>query len=421
MKKKIIRYNGDPYLINGVQAQLSRALETKPDTFAEYEECVKPIFAKASELYYNTLAVSVPWKCLEKTEDVYDDEMLYYVCKYARDYGLTLHILWFGSNVCGDKGFVPAYISDNTEKYSRLKSDSSLLDYSDKDLIYREKKAYSELLKALYKYDTSKTVAVIQVDNEINFPKNNISFVNGQYDAIKNLVNELAALSKTGAYRCVTRVNFSYDNQFFGSGKLNTVFADFVNGTFVDAVGISSYKSGVDSKEIEGLRSSGNIAHIAESSGGIPDATAKMLYAVAKGDGLLQYELTFVPGYSGDGSLCVLKQDGSYRDGSEGGNITAELIGVNRFLGKLGSKIVTCTSDSKEVFNSSMSMSCTETASVGSYSITYSSISGGVGFAAVIDGKLCLYATRSCTFKVNGTDYIFIAENAADGVYLEIV
>lgn len=179
--EEVIIHNGEPYLTNGVQAQMSRVLEKNPETAAEYAEYAEPIFATAKELEYNTLVLSVPWKCFEKAENVYDYDIIRYICGYADEYDIDIQLLWFGSDVCGDKSFAPSYILNDTEKYSRLASDGSLLDYSDKNLIYCEKKAYSEFLKALFRYDTGKKVVAIQIENELNTSKNGSAWVGGQF------------------------------------------------------------------------------------------------------------------------------------------------------------------------------------------------------------------------------------------------
>lgn len=89
-------------------------------------------------------------------------------------YDFDIQILWCGSNNCGwYQDNVPAYIVNGKEYTKRSYTDPNgtartNLDYSDADLIAREKNAITKLMEYLAVVDVNKHTVSIQVENELN-------------------------------------------------------------------------------------------------------------------------------------------------------------------------------------------------------------------------------------------------------------
>ena len=433
--KNYIVHNGKPYINNGVQAQINRRLlSSQPDNPVEFNTSIKPIFEKAAELNYNTLVYMLPWRIFETDYDIYNYDIIKMLFDCANQYDLDIQLIWGGTDVCGGHSvWVPNYIKNNNSVYP-LYETSQKLDYSDKDLIYREKKAFSELLKALYIHDTERRTVAIQIENEPNAGLNGVpSFdtaygVNetwvGQEVAVKSLINQLAVLCDTGAYRCVTRVNYVAYNCYF-NGMDNDDPVEFLNNSAIDIVGFSAYGSLIfDEKIFDTITDEDNVPHLAESNGGTMLAPAKMLYSTTKGGGFLQYELDYVSGYSSE--YCVLNSDGSYRDGSEGGNITTELISVNKMLAALAEKMAVLPYENMAVLNLEQSLECTENVSVCGLEISYSHILsapfGGVaGVICDTNGAYYLYQSRDdAQFTLSGKNITGLSVGTfEDGIWVE--
>lgn len=417
-EKYYIIHNGQPYLTSGVQAQLNRyILSVQPDTQTEFDTYLRPMFAAAAELEYDTLVYMMPWRGFELKKDQYNFELIRMLYACADEYDLNIQLVWGGSDVCGGYWtWVPDYIRSDTSTYS-LYGDTEAINYADPDLIWREKKAFSALLEALYRYDTACRTVCIQLENEPNAGIDGVpdstsaaeveekTWV-GQAEAVKSLINELAILAHTGAYHCVTRVNYVAYNCYF-NGIHNSDPIDLLYSTAVDMVGFSNYGNlNYDIRALQNLRVSGNVPHVAESSGSSPQAAAKMIYAATNGGGLLQYELFYITGYSGNS--CVLKPDGSYRDGSDGDNITTELISINKMLASLGSCMATLPYENMTAFNLAQSPECNEQAVIVGAEINYTCVSseslGGVGMAICADdGVYYLYHSRGeAVYRISG-------------------
>lgn len=415
--KNYIVHNGKPYINNGVQAQINRRLlSNQPDNPVEFNTSIKPIFEKAAELNYNTLVYMLPWRFFEAEYDIYNYDIIKMLFDCANQYDLDIQLIWGGTDVCGGHSvWVPNYIKNNSSVYPFFGT-SQKLDYSDKDLIYREKKAFSELLKALYINDTERRTVAIQIENEPNAGLDGVPSFDtddsvketwvGQEKAVKSLINQLAVLCDTGAYRCVTRVNYVAYNCYF-NGMDNDDPVEFLNNSAIDIVGFSAYGSlNFDEEIFNTITNENNVPHLAESNGGTMLAPAKMLYATTKGGGFLQYELEYVNGYSGE--YCVLNSDGSYRDGSEGGNITTELISVNKMLAALAEKMAVLPYENMAVLNLEQSLECTENVSVCGLEISYSHTTddpyGGAGMILCdTDSTYYLYHSRGdAVFDMSG-------------------
>ncbi len=162
-------------------------------------------------------------------------------------------------------------------------------------------------------------------------------------------------------------------------------------------------------------RTDNNIPHIAESSSGIYSAPAKMICAATDACGVLQYELFYTNGYSTETS-CVLNRDGTYRDGSEGGDVTTELIGINRMFASIGDIMAVSAYENMTSFNLNQEREIQQSANLGGYEIGFtvndSGPYGGVGLAVNDENEhIYLYSSKAASFTVTN------AESAGVGYY----
>lgn len=80
--------DGKPYLILGAELQNSSM------TSAEY---MKPVWQKLVDAHINTVLGCVTWDMVEPIEGQFDFSVLDQIVLDARQHGLRLIILWFGS------------------------------------------------------------------------------------------------------------------------------------------------------------------------------------------------------------------------------------------------------------------------------------------------------------------------------------
>lgn len=237
----------------------------------------------------------------------------------------------------------------------------------------------------------------------------------GQEVAVKGIINELAILAHTGPYRVLTRVNYVAYTCYF-NGVYDNDPKELLEKTAVDMVGFSLYSTiNTDIKVLTAGRTDNNIPHIAESSSGIYSAPAKMIYAATDACGVLQYELFYTNGYSTETS-CVFNRDGTYRDGSEGGNVTTELIGINRMFASIGDIMAVSAYENMTSFNLNQEREIQQSANLGGYEIGFtvndSGPYGGVGLAVYDKNEhIYLYSSKAASFTVAN------AESAGVGYY----
>ncbi|KAL4996726.1 glycoside hydrolase superfamily [Aspergillus recurvatus] len=158
--------NGRPFLILGGELQNSSL------TSAEYMDTVWP---KLVDTHYNTVLGCVTWEMIEPVEGQFSFEELDKVILGARQHGLRLILLWFGSFKNGISTYVPTWVKANPKRFPRakLRKARGVLETGDVLSIFHDEapkcdaRAFAGLMRHLKEVDEKhSTVIMVQVENE---------------------------------------------------------------------------------------------------------------------------------------------------------------------------------------------------------------------------------------------------------------
>ncbi|KAI0159943.1 glycoside hydrolase superfamily [Hypoxylon sp. FL1284] len=159
--------HGRPFLM------LPAELHNSSFSSAEYMETVWP---KVKDMNVNTLLGSVTWEMIEPVEGEFDFSELDKVIQGARDHGLHLVLLWFGSFKNGLSTYVPPWIKTDPKRFPRakLRKARGVLETADAlsvfypEAMHADARAFGELMSHLKEFDGGySTVLMVQVENEV--------------------------------------------------------------------------------------------------------------------------------------------------------------------------------------------------------------------------------------------------------------
>ena len=128
---------------------------------------------KMHEAGLNTVLAPVYWELIEPQEGLFDFSSVDYLLSSARENGLHLVLLWFGTWKNSMSCYVPGWMKTQFGKRFTLAEDSSgntpeILSAFDSRALEADKKAFSALMRHLREIDSDrKTVLMVQVENEI--------------------------------------------------------------------------------------------------------------------------------------------------------------------------------------------------------------------------------------------------------------
>lgn len=444
-----IEHNGKPYVMHCIRIRTDRIVtNSKMLSKKQWDVYLREYFRQVAKLGFNCVSFEILWKTIEPAADLYDFSLYDSIYSYCEEFGLNVQLIWMGSDNCGFYSVdIPTYITHDTENYPRYDYTckdgkvikNAYMNYSTPKLIEREKKALNKLLQHLYEYDTNRRTVAIQILNEANAIGGELpsesgvsdwsdreevmakTWVQGQREAILNLMNELGMCVKKGPYRCVTRFNFMAFS-CYNYAENSPSYDDSVRKVFdlpgIDIVGMDCFDTGLTMDTMFMTRVSGfegNVLHIPETSAGIYTAFAKQLNAFKLGGGMIFYE---VRGTEGTDSLSLFKLDDynfTYRDGTKSaGRVleasTYDWISFNNMIKNVGYMLMTSDLNDFVPLNiTNVNSNIVENKTVGNYRITFSNSSnadyGAVGFAMRgSDGSYLFYSQKG-----TGT---FIFDNA---------
>ena len=154
--------DGSPYLILGGQAHNSSA--TNP---ADLE----PVFNSLVAMHANTVEVPVYWELVEPQPGQYDFHLADAIVNGARQHGLRVVLLWFGTWKNGEMHYTPAWVKRDRQKYQRVQNALG----QEMDIISplcaaardADARAFAALMDHLRGIDSARrTVIMVQVENE---------------------------------------------------------------------------------------------------------------------------------------------------------------------------------------------------------------------------------------------------------------
>jgi hypothetical protein len=154
--------DGKPFIVLGGE------IHNSSSSSLEYME---DIWRKLVSLNCNTAIVPITWELIEPEEGKFDFTLLEGLVEKAREYGLHLVILWFGTWKNALSSYVPKYVKTDLKRFPRaqLKDGRKTTTISPLSANARDAdaRAFEALMGHIRKIDEDKnTIIMVQVENE---------------------------------------------------------------------------------------------------------------------------------------------------------------------------------------------------------------------------------------------------------------
>ncbi len=154
--------NGRPFIILGGELRNSSAASM---------EKMEQIWPKAHSFGLNTLLVPLYWELTEPEEGVYDFTLLDRHIVSAREHGLKLVFLWFGTWKNATSCYVPTWIKSDLTRFPRLQlsrgMNSNAVSCFSPEACIADSRAFAKVMHRIKDIDHKyHTVLMVQVENE---------------------------------------------------------------------------------------------------------------------------------------------------------------------------------------------------------------------------------------------------------------
>lgn len=155
--------DGEPFLILG--GEIGNSVASDSNRLARALDV-------AVEMHMNTVLAPVYWELMEPREGVFDFQSVETLILAARERGLRLVLLWFGTWKNSMSCYVPGWMKRDTVRFQRARmrdgTAQEILSPFCPNTLEADCRAFGELMKWLRVFDEeSKTVIMVQVENEI--------------------------------------------------------------------------------------------------------------------------------------------------------------------------------------------------------------------------------------------------------------
>ncbi len=154
--------DGKPFLLLGGELGNSTASSL---------DYMRPFWVKFKAMNLNTILVPAYWDLIEAQEGKFDFTLIDSIIYTSRKNNLRVILLWFGSWKNSMSCYAPAWVKTNEKRYPRAQNSAGkgleILSAFGKNNLDADKKAFTELMRHLKETDTSHTVILMQVENEI--------------------------------------------------------------------------------------------------------------------------------------------------------------------------------------------------------------------------------------------------------------
>jgi hypothetical protein len=160
--KRVFQVDGKPFFPLGGQVHNSSGYN-----LSELETAWKALEAMGA----NTVEIPVYWCQVEPEEGQFDFSVLDDLLQGARQHGLKLMLLWFGTWKNGQIEYTPNWVKGNPERFRRVISAAGyplgVLSSECRTNFEADRRALSALMRAIREKDTEeKTIIAVQVENE---------------------------------------------------------------------------------------------------------------------------------------------------------------------------------------------------------------------------------------------------------------
>lgn len=155
--------DGQPFLVLGGELHNSSASNI---------EYMRAIWERMGALNLNTVLATVAWEQIEPVEGSFDFTLVDGLIQAARQHGLRLILLWFGSWKNGVSSYVPAWIKRDYRRFPLAKLQSgqtaAVLSTFAETNWQADARAFATLLQHIRAVDSeAQTVIMVQVENEV--------------------------------------------------------------------------------------------------------------------------------------------------------------------------------------------------------------------------------------------------------------
>ena len=131
----------------------------------------RDVWARMKANRLNTVIAAMSWELVEPEENHFDFTVLDAMIDGAREQGLKLVVLWFGSWKNGVSTYVPAWVKKDGKRFPRAAfkggNPAPYLSALGKNTMQADAKAFARMMAHIRDYDKDGTVILVQVENEM--------------------------------------------------------------------------------------------------------------------------------------------------------------------------------------------------------------------------------------------------------------
>jgi hypothetical protein len=154
--------DGKPFLILGGEPP------TSAPSNLEYLRYMDEVMVAT---HHNTTAIAIGWNWIELEKGKFDFKIVDAAIKDAKEYGLRVVLLWFGSWKNGQSNFAPPWVKADQDQFPRAQiqkgqSAENLSTFSENNW-QADARAFAALMRHIREVDRSHRVILVQVENEI--------------------------------------------------------------------------------------------------------------------------------------------------------------------------------------------------------------------------------------------------------------
>lgn len=120
---------------------------------------------------FNSIIASCSWNVIEQEEGKYDFTSVDHLIRSARENGIKVVLIWFGSWKNGNSSYAPGYVKRNPKEYPLVKNAEGkyldVLSTFGQESMKADSRAFAALMRHIREVDEDHTIIMIQAENEI--------------------------------------------------------------------------------------------------------------------------------------------------------------------------------------------------------------------------------------------------------------
>jgi hypothetical protein len=135
-------------------------------------ESMQPVWKKLAAKNLNTVIATVSWELIEPEQGKFDFSLVDSTITGAREAGLKLVLIWFGSWKNASSVYIPSWVKKDYEKFPRVKDEQGvpleILSTFNNASAEADANAFAALMHHIKEVDSEQqTVVMMQVENEV--------------------------------------------------------------------------------------------------------------------------------------------------------------------------------------------------------------------------------------------------------------